>query len=290
MLFLVFALLCSVALGFLFKIYARLGLDLFQVIVFNYATCVLCGWIAMGAFPITTGSLSAPWTPYALALGFLFVSGFNGAALTVKYYGVTVSQVMQKMSILMTVPFAIVVLGEGAGMRQYAGISAALAAIILINWSAESSSPTPAPRRSRMLLLIPAATWLLSGLIEVLFLEVNKYGYTKGDPALFVTNVFGIAGAIGLVIAITGWINGRLQFNWRYVLGGLALGIPNYGSMYFLMCTLSQVSGVKAFPILNIGIIALTTIGAVLLFKEKLGRIQVLGLGAALLAILLLSY
>ncbi|MFN4081483.1 MAG: EamA family transporter [Saprospiraceae bacterium] len=290
MYFLVVALLCSVALGFLFKIYARMGLDLFQVIVFNYITCVLCGWGVMGEYPISESSLRAPWAPYALILGFLFVSGFNGAALTVKYYGVTISQVMQKMSILMTVPFAIVVLGEQAGIRQYAGIVAAVAAIVLINWPAGADSPARAPRRSPMLLLIPVMTWLLSGLIEVLFLEVNRYGYTVSGTAPFVTNVFGVASVLGMLVAVVGWVSGHLRFDWRCVLGGVVLGIPNYGSMYFLMQTLSIEPGVFVFPVLNIGIIALTTIGAVLVFKEKLGRVQTWGLGAALIAIMLMSY
>ena len=56
------------------------------------------------------------------------------------------------------------------------------------------------------------------------------------------------------------------------VLGlGLILGLINYGSLYFLLGTLESkfLSGATFFPVNNMGVIALTFLAGVALFKER---------------------
>lgn len=289
MIYLVLSVCCSVLLGFIFKLFQRFGIDSFQAIIFNYFTCVACGWTQLGHFPAASTDFKSPWMPYALTLGLVFISGFNGAALTVRYFGVTVSQIMQKMSILMTVPFAILAYGESSGPEKIAGFVLALLSIVLVNLPSgkEGAENT---RKTSSLLWIPLLTWLLSGVIEVLFIRVQKERLTEvGDPA-FISTVFGTAGLVGSLIAITGWASGRISFSWRNVAGGIILGIPNYGSMLFLLMALgSGLEGSFIFPVINVGIILTTTIGAVSLFHEHLSKINWIGIMLALAAILLIS-
>jgi len=290
MLYLSLAVLCSVLLGFIFKLFGRFGVDSFQAIIFNYFTCVCCGWLHLGHFPIRTENVHTPWMPYALALGFVFISGFNFAALTVRYFGVTVSQIMQKMSILMTVPFAILVYGESSGWGKIVGFALALAAIVLVNWPSKSEMPEKNTPHSGLLLMIPLLTWVIAGILEMLFLRVQKGQLADvGDPT-FICTVFGTAGTIGLLIASVGWLRGRLVFAWRNVLWGIILGIPNYGSMLFILLALDTgLEGSFVFPVINVGIIVATTIGAVWLFQERLSKINWVGIALAVAAIGLIS-
>lgn len=309
MLFLLLAVACSVLLGFIFKLFPRFGVDGFQVIVFNYFTCVCCGWVDLGYFPINTANAEKPWFPYALALGLVFITGFNGAALTVRYFGVTVSQIMQRMSILLTVPFAILVYGESAAWVKIAGIILALASIVLVNWPSENglNNPTRMNGRNRvnegqtegthkpgnkagLLIWLPIATWLLAGMLEVLLLRVQKEGLADANDPAFICNGFGMAGTTGLLIAVFGWLNKRMDFRWRNVAAGIILGVPNYGSMLFLFMALgSGLEGSFVFPVLNVGVIFATTIGAVWLFHERLSRLNWLGIVLAVTAIGLIS-
>ena len=302
MLYLILAVGCSVLLGFIFKLYPRFGIDGFQAIVFNYFTCVLCGWIDLGYFPISAANTEKPWFPYALVLGLVFISGFNCAALTVRYFGVTVSQIMQRMSILMTVPFAILCYGESAGWVKVAGIVLALASIVLVNWPSENglmSAGVPtrdnqqdaAGRKPGLFFWIPALTWILAGVLEVLLVRVQKEGLADTNDPAFICNVFGTAGAVGFLLAVAGWIQKRLVFSWRNVLAGVVLGIPNYGSMLFLLMALgSGLEGSFVFPVTNVGIIFITTIGAVWMFQERLSRLNWLGIALAVAAIGLISF
>lgn len=290
MLFLVLSIICSVLLGFIFKLYGRYGVDSFQAIVFNYFTCVICGWLYSGSLPIGPGDGDeGRWLPYALGLGAVFITGFTTAAMTVRYFGVTVSQIMQKMSILVTVPFAIIVYNESAGTGKLIGVVMALAAIILVNWPKNNQESNGATTKSAAL-WIPAVTWLLAGVIEITFLWVQGEKYVAPDNVRFISTIFGTAGVLGLSVAVWGWITGRMQWSNRNVLGGIILGIPNFGSMYFLLLALgSGLEGSFVFPVINVGIILTTTAGAILLFHERLSRVNWIGIVMAMAAILLMA-
>lgn len=296
MFFLHLTALCSVLLGFIFKLFARFGIDGFQAIVFNYFTCFCCGWLQLGHFPVRERDFDSPWMPYALVLGLVFVSGFNMAALTVKHFGVTIGQIMQKMSILMTVPYAILAYQESAGVLKIGGFFCALASIVLVNWpeknirgTTRGTTPSRAMNNNK-LLWIPLATWILAGLLEVILVKVTHENLSDLSDPTFIITVFGTAGCLGLILALVGWISGRLRFSWKNVAAGVVLGIPNYGSMLFMLWALDTgLEGSFVFPVANVAIILLTTIGAVSLFQERLSRANWLGIGLAVTAIVLIA-
>jgi len=296
MLYLLLTVACSVLLGFIFKLFARFGIDGFQAIVFNYATCFCCGWLHLGHFPVQEENFDTPWMPYALVLGLIFVSGFNMAALTVRYFGVTIGQIMQKMSILMTVPFAILAYQESAGWIKILGIGFALVSIVLVNWPSSASvgvtqSHPDTKAATKNMLWIPIATWILAGLLEVLLVRVQNEGFADMSDPTFIITIFGTAGVVGLLLATVGWATGRLQFSWKNVAAGIILGIPNYGSMLFMLFALdSGLEGSFVFPVANVSIIVVTTIGAVTLFRERLSRLNWVGVALAVTAIGLITF
>lgn len=287
MIFLILSIVCSVIIGFVFKLFGRYKIDSFQAIVFNYFTCVLCGWLYADELPIGPAATDkGQWLPYALGLGVVFISGFTGAALTVRYFGVTVSQIMQKMSIIATVPFAILVYNETTQLGKLLGIVMAVAAIVLVNWPKQKNESKSVGK----LFWIPAITWLLAAIIEITFIWVQGEHYVDPSNVRFISTVFATAGILGFILATYGWTTGKLIYNTKNVWGGILLGIPNFGSMYFLLLSLSTgLEGSFVFPVINVGIILSTTVGATWIFKEKLSSINWLGVAAALAAILLMA-
>jgi drug/metabolite transporter (DMT)-like permease len=289
--YLILSIFCSVLIGFIFKMYPNYKVDTFQAIVFNYFVCVACATVHKNEFPIKAASFQEPWMPYALFLGFVFITGFNGAALTVKYFGLTISQIMQKMSILMTVPFAILWYNESTSWVKIVGILLALVAIVLVNLKEKNKeSSLETTKKATWIILIPFITWFLAGIIEVVFVRVQNEKMIAFGDVSFISTVFGTAGVLGFLYSIWGWFTGKLTFSWRNVLGGIVLGIPNYGSMLFILLALgSGLEGSFFFPVCNIGIILLTTFGAVLLFKERLSQINWVGIALAVLSIFCLG-
>jgi drug/metabolite transporter (DMT)-like permease len=292
MIWLVLSVVCSVILGLLFKLFPRFGVDTFQAIVVNYFTCVACSTIQNGRLVIGPELKNEPWLPYALLLGFVFITGFNLAAATVRHFSVTISQIMQKMSILLSVPFAILAYHESAGWLKIVGVLLAIAAIILVNIPQKQSSDTTVSksRLSLGMIAMPLLTWLLAGVIEVVFVIVNKQKMIAFGDSAFISTVFFTAGCLGALVLAYQLFAGTSIWSWRNVVGGIALGIPNYGSMFFLLQGLS--SGMESsvfFPLNNMGIILMTVAVAVLAFGDRLSRLNWLGVALTVVALWFLS-
>jgi drug/metabolite transporter (DMT)-like permease len=274
---------CSVLLAFLFKLFVRYRVDAFQAIVVNYFTCIASGWVHQGHFPIPIPDFARPWTVYALGVSLMFIGGFNLAALTVRYFSMTISQVMQKMSILIVAPFAVVFFSESVTGLKILGLLLAIAAILFVNWPTGQGSAGQGAQRSGWWLLIPLLTWICAGVIEVVFLTVQRSQMLPPGDVAFLCTIFGCAALLGVLIGVAGYATGRLTWSWHNIAGGIALGIPNYGSLLFILLALeSGLEGSFVFPVMNVSIIVFTTIGAVWLFDEKVSLLNWLGVALAI--------
>ena len=94
-----------------------------------------------------------------------------------------------------------------------------------------------------------------------------------------------------LCVVVSQIINGKFQFHWKNILGGILLGIPNYYSMEFLLKAFkTDIESSTLFTINNVGIVILTTVFALLFFKEKLIKKNWIGIALAVFSILLVSF
>jgi drug/metabolite transporter (DMT)-like permease len=182
---------------------------------------------------------------------------------------------------------------ESASIWKVLGVLLAIAAIVLVNWPQKNKPATGHLEEKTTKgnpLWIPIVTWVLAGVIEVVFVWVKGENLTRTDNVNFISTVFGTAGALGLLYASVQWLRGTLPFSMRNVVGGVVLGIPNFGSMYFLLRALgSGLEGSFVFPVINVGIILATTAGAVAFFRERLSPLNWVGIAIAVAAILLMA-
>jgi uncharacterized membrane protein len=166
----------------------------------------------------------------------------------------------------------------------------ALCAIVLVNFPFRTRDSEQGDHKTG-LWWVPLITWVLAGVIEVVFLRVQYSQLADMSQPDFIVTVFGTAGLIGLLFAVRGWVTGKMVFAWKNLIGGVVLGIPNYGSMLFMLWALADgLGGSVVFPVNNVGIIVATAIGAVLIFREHLSRINWAGVGLAALSIILMAY
>src|SRR5438045_7448820 len=81
------------------------------------------------------------------------------------------------------------------------------------------------------------------------------------------------------------------QFRWLDLIGGALLGVVNYFAVYALVKALA-VQGwetSQVLPAYSVGVIALSSILALLIFREKLSRQNTLGLAVGVVAVVLLN-
>ena len=83
----------------------------------------------------------------------------------------------------------------------------------------------------------------------------------------------------------------RELYQAKNIFGGIVLGIPNYGSLYFLLKALdaSNLESSKIFPINNICIVCATAFAGIFIFSEKFNRKKLIGLGMAILSIIFIG-
>lgn len=284
MLDLILCVIANILVVVCFKMFFRKGVDSFIAIVVNYWVCLILGSIFVGHIPIITYGHETEWVPYGIALGLLFIIGFNVAALSVKYTGITITSVMQKMSLLISSAFAILFFMESAGIFKLLGIALSVLAIVLINATAGSDGKKFAPGPY---FIYPAVTLLFSAAIEIILYYVQSTGLSLNADAELTTFGFSVAAIIGLFAVTYLYISGKRKFQWKDVIGGIALGVPNFFSIYLILVLLQKgFEGSVVFPVLNISVMVATALVGVLAFSERLKAINFVGIGLAVFAIL----
>ncbi len=286
---LIFCILTNTVIGFIFKMFPKYGVNTLQAIVVNYFVCVAMAGLVLGESPIVSNVHQTEWFPYALFLGFIFITGFNVTALSFQKFGVTLTTIMQKMSLLLTVPVAIYMYDEDINAWKIFGLLAGLIAIYLTN-KPKKAELKNAQDLSKWMIFLPIAVWLIAVCIETVlqYVETKILGGMGGIN--FVATLFGIAGSLGLVLVIAGLISGKLVFSYKNIIAGIVLGVPNFFSIYLIIVAISEGwEGSKFFPYNNISIIALSAIIAYLFFSEKLSKVNVAGVVMAISAIWMIS-
>lgn len=290
---------CSLCIGLIFKWYKKRNIDTFQAIVFNYWVCVLTGSLFSGIWPSPSNLANQPWLGVAGALGLLFITGFYAIALTVQLYGLTIASVMQKMSLLLSVPFSIWMFSEPFSLLKGLGLVLALVAVLLINWPkkktippADSLAASPSVELSPWWILVPIFTFFDSGAIECLLAYAQGILIAAGDEqmqALFSTSLFGSAALLGSLAMLLLLLLGKMRFAWKNLWGGILLGVPNYFSIYFLILAFNWADKSLVLPLVNLLVVGGSALLGYVLFREPLSKLNYFGLFAALLAILFIA-
>lgn len=286
MIYLLLSILASSVIFVIFKLFQNYRVNTLQAIIVNYFIACSVGFFGfiketeISAIPVK------PWFTGTFFLGFLFIGIFYLAAVTTQRSGLSVVSVATKMSVVIPIVFGISYFNESTGFIKVTGIVLALAAVYL------TSIKTPTGIKiKKENLIFPILVFLGSGIIDttIKFLEAE---YVNPDEvALFSSSIFAVAGIIGTLILIGQGATGKLKITGKNILGGIALGIPNYFSIYFLVLAL-RAEGFESstvFTINNVAIVLVSTLLGIVLFKEHLIRKNWIGIVLAVISIILVA-
>jgi drug/metabolite transporter (DMT)-like permease len=291
MIFLIGSILFSAYLTLAFKLCERFNINLFQAIVINYLVCVGTGIALDGEMPFTKANLQSPWIGYAIAMGGLFIVLFNIIGFTAQRIGVAVASVGNKLSLIIPFLFSIILYQEQVTVLKMAGVLIALAAVWFTCLPAQKEA-TPDKRSSRKLLWLPAVLFIGSGLLDTLIKYAEHHFLNEGNKNAFIITGFATAFLIGVVVLAFQLVAGKARFKGNVILAGIAIGVPNYFSMWFLVKVLKEYStnSTAIIPINNMGIVLVSTVAAGFLFKEKLSLLNRVGILLAITAIALIAF
>lgn len=281
MLYLSLAVLCSVIVSVLLKVARRQSVVLEQAIAVNYVMAItLSFFLLKPTFPTDLSTL--PWGVF-LALGVLLPSIFVVMGRAVEYAGIVKSDAAQRLSLILPIIAAATIFGEQITQHRWVGVILAFVALFCL--LARSDSNESQGKGGTMAVLSLIGVWFGYGVIDILFKQLSKSG--SAFPVSLV-----IAFAMGCVLMTCYILFKRQQWTAKSLIGGLILGVFNFFNILFYIKAHQAFSAnpTLVFAAMNIGVISLGTVTGAMIFKEKLRPINIVGLGFAIAAIVMLFY
>lgn len=285
MIYLILSILFSTGLFVIFKYFGIYKIDVLKAIVVNYIVAFIIGFstaekrIAISEIP------NQPWIYGAIALGAMFVSIFFIMAMTSQKNGVSVASVSGKMSVVIPVLFGVFLYQESVTFLKVIGIIIALIAVYLASVKEQKSAIKKAG------LLFPILLFFGSGLIDTTLKYVEVHFVPEDEVAFFSGSLFAIAAFFGLMILLIRTIRKPTSFGVKNIVAGIILGVPNYYSIVFLIKAL-QIKNFESsvlFTVNNVGIVILSTLVGLLLFKEHFSLKNKIGVFLAIVGIILVT-
>ncbi|MCM4169769.1 4-amino-4-deoxy-L-arabinose-phosphoundecaprenol flippase subunit ArnE [Arenibacter antarcticus] len=269
-----------------FKLFVKTGVETPYAIVVNYLVASMVGFFFYTKEINLSEIPEKPWFWGTMLLGVLFILVFNLMAAASQRSGISVASVATKMSLVIPVVFGVVVYNEKLGPLKIIGIVLALAAVY---FSSVKEKDIPLTKN---IFILPALVFLGSGIIDtsIKFLEETRVPIEEFP--LFSATVFASAAMAGLIFVAVRSFKHKLKFKVKNVLGGIALGVPNYFSIYFLLAALQHkaLNSASVFTINNVAIVMSTTLLGIVLFKEQVSIKNWAGISLAVISIILVAY
>ena len=282
MFYIILAILTSTAIIVTFRIFERFGISIVQAIIINYLVASVFGFLS------ETGNFSfsaipdQPWFLSALVVGALLIISFNFFAFSAQYSGISITAISSRMSVVMPVALGFLIFNDPVNIFKITGIVLALIAFYLTS------------KKNKNIIVNPKYAWLpvllfvAVGTNDSMF-KIAEHFYIGGDFVVFLATAFGVALFLGLAVLLIKRIESKEKFAVKNLIAGIILGLLNwFSTLYFLKGL--DIFDVSVFvPLYNIGVVALSAIIGFLVFKEKLTKLNWLGISLAVIAIFLIA-
>ncbi|MEF8815812.1 MAG: hypothetical protein V5A20_00005 [Salinibacter sp.] len=310
MIFLVFAVACSVAIGMIFKQAGRQQLDRTALLTVNYAAAVAValGLLGLGGREVDQGlTLSGELLALGAGTGGVLIAGFFVLAWATEVAGMSLAIGVMRVSVVVPFLASWGVWDEVPTLAQGLGMILAMGAFFLLAHQHSAPKPVPAgvspasnpegPVEPRSVL--SGVDWHAAGVLALTFcsggaVDVSMKAFEEGFGAgnsrvLFLLLAFGVAFLVGAVIVVRRGLQGGHWPTPRALGWGVLLGIVNYGSLEFLLRAIEVLPGPLVFPANNIAIMVFAALLGVTVWGERLSRPNRIGLALACLALVLLG-
>jgi drug/metabolite transporter (DMT)-like permease len=286
LIYLALSVLTATLLLVVFKLFERFRINILHAIVVNYLVASSFGFMTFEGKVEPVNLPHYSWFYYTVLLGLFFIGVFNLMGITAQRSGLSVVSVASKMSLTIPILFGLLYYKESLGVFKLVGILLALAAVYLASIKAKEGLII-----RRRNIIFPLLVFLGSGLIDLSIKFIEDSFVSDDQVPLFLAVVFGAAAFIGILLLVIQGVRGRFKFELRNIVGGVILGIVNYGSLYYLVKALKSdtLESSEIFMVNNVAVVMLSTLAGIVLFKEKLLPKNWLGVFLAVLSILVVT-
>jgi len=279
MLFLLLSICCSVAVGILFKISRRYNVTIPQVVTWNYVFAILLCYLFFS--PDTSEvNTSSPWAIYA-PLMLLMPSIFLFLALSIKHMGIVKTDTAQRLSLFIPILAAWFIFKEDFNTLKIIGLCVGFPAILMILSRQDTNKSNN--------WIYPAIVLTGFGIVDILFKQIALYTTLPYTTSLFI--VFCGSLVVSAIAATIQIVPGKQKFGIVNLGIGALIGIFNFGNILFYLKAHKAFAENPStvFAAMNMGVIILGSLAGIIIFKEKVTKLNYFGLFLALTAIVIIT-
>lgn len=229
--------------------------------------------------------LQQDWFNISILIGVLFIIVFFIIGRSTQKAGISVTTLASKMSFVLPLLFSFLYYQEVITTKKIVGIVFAISAVLLSIYKKQND------KINRQYIWLPILLFFGAGTVDSLVKFAQQEYLNSGGIEQFSTLLFAIAFIAGLIALFIRKEKLRNLFKLKVLIGGSILGLVNYGSLYFLIASLNnpELESSVVFSIINIGIVACSVFIGLSIFREKLNKINLLGIVLAFIAIFILT-
>lgn len=275
MLFLILSVICSVTVGVIFKISRRYQVSATQIVAYNYAFALALCYLVFSP-DLTVLDASSPWEIF-IPLGILLPVVFLFLVASIKYMGIVKTDAAQRLSLIISILGAWLFFGEQfSGLKLTALLFGFPALLLILNKPTENKENK---------WIFPALVLIGFGVIDLFFKQIALTSSLPFTTSLFI--LFTISLVIMILFNVYEMLFKKAKIDFKSVIFGGLVGIFNFGNILFYLKA-HQVFAKNpstVFAGMNMGVIVIGTLVGVFVFKEKVTKLNIVGLLLALLAI-----
>jgi drug/metabolite transporter (DMT)-like permease len=207
-------------------------------------------------------------------------------AYTAQRAGVSVAVLASRLSVAIPAILAFLLYGDSFNAVKTVGLAAALSSLYLCTATAQDFGVT----RVWLRRLLPILVFFMFGCHFTLLKFTQARYLDSSSYHVYVTTSFFFAFVTSVAIGLAR-IPTRVGVRSGDLIAGGVLGLINYGAIYFLVKVLSLEGwqSSQLFPIYSVGVVSVSSLLAMILFKERLSRLKTFGLVVGLMAVALLN-
>lgn len=280
MIYILLSISCSVTVAVLLKLAKRYQINVLQAVMWNYLAAIILSILFFK--PVIHDLIAVP-SKIAISLGILLPLLFLVLAASVRNIGIVKTDIAQRLSLFIPILAALFIFGEHFNNYKIAGLLVGFLAIIL------TLLRKSAVKASSYAFIYPVLVFFGFGLIDVLF---KKLALDKSIPyTTALLGIFCLCFVVALLVLLYMVIVKKSKLQLVNFLCGIVLGCFNFGNILFYMKAHRAMAENPStvFAAMNMGVIIAGSIIGILIFREKVSKLNYLGIALALVAIVLIT-
>jgi len=255
--------------------------DLKTVTTINYVVAAIGAYV--GLYLGHSWNLNLKVTSVGLFAGAAFVISIFALFYAIRVSGVAITMTISRVATVIPISLSIFLWDEIPSYFQVCGFLLVVLALIFLGSNQKGERPetsnTFAAKKPVILLVFLTSSAVLT---------TPKLAHQVGldsQRAMYLFILFLTSSLISLVVNLI--IKSRIDI--IHILIGLIMGLVNILGSWLLLVSMKHLDGIIVFPVFSCSSVILTAILARVIWRENLARRSVIGIGAAVLALLFVN-